>query len=137
MSVVGFSTDERFDDRDAGILIERRSMLFSQPFQPAQGDWIEFACGTVRRISHVWLDDNGRPKSIQSSTGGSWYLGRGYISHSGGLFTGVPASTLAPTDQRRDAPIWFFHHDQHRAHNGVHAKVPVRVWKCSQEAPSV
>lgn len=122
------------DARDEAILSERVAALDARQGHRV-GDFVEFADGTVRRISHVWegVNDDGSD-SVQTSDGGSYYLGRGYVSMSGGLYLGVSSTTLTPADEARMGGVWFFHHDYHRASNGVTALVPFRVFSCSQEA---
>lgn len=127
------------DDVDGEILARRAERLpvFGRP---AVGEFVIFADGVERRISHIWecpADDDGPEVwSIQTSDGGSYHLGDGYVSFSGSLFPGVPGDTLT-LDPLKTASgaVWFFHHDVWRAHNGVHAVAPFRVWTCSLEAP--
>ena len=57
--------------------------------------------------------------SIQTSDGGSFYLGDGYCAFSGSLYDGIPADTLTLTGETREGRVWWFHHDYHTAHNGV------------------
>jgi hypothetical protein len=84
----------------------------------------------TRQIFYVW------PDSVQTSDGGSFYLGDGYMSFSGSLYTSVPIETLTLIEgTRREAWAWFFHHDHRTAHNSVHVCVPVRVWMSSAKAP--
>lgn len=113
-----------FDERDAFILAGRQVELDGRQ-GPRVGDWIEFADGMVARISHDWGD------SVQYSYGGSFYLGDGYASYSGGLEPGIPVDSLTPTDEVRPGPVWFFHHDQARAHNGVNTAANFRVYRAS------
>lgn len=129
------------DQRDEAILAERAAAYLAAG-GPAEGDWVDFADGVVRRISYVhkagtgdgfWI---GQRPFVQTSDAGSYYLGDGYISMSGSLHDGVHPDTLTDTGKLRLAPVWFFHHDWHRAHNAVHALVPVRVWSCSLPAPT-
>lgn len=127
------SRPPQFDDRDQSILDERQAAYLERE-GPQVGHWVRFADGVLRRISHVW--DWGEPDkvSIQTSDGGSFYLGKWYMNFSGGLYPGVPATTFRPTDELKPAPAWFFHHDYCQAHNGVHVQVPCPVWECTQPA---
>lgn len=93
------------------------------------GDWVDFADGVSRRISHIW------PEGPQTSDGGSFYLGNGYLSFSGSLYGIVPNDSLTLTDERRDGNAWFFHHDLHQAHHAVGVTLPFRVYTCSLPAP--
>jgi hypothetical protein len=54
---------------------------------------------------------------------------------SGSLYSGVKPELLTLTDERRDAGVWFFHHDWHKAHNGVEATMSFRVYTSAVEAP--
>jgi hypothetical protein len=116
------------DDRDKAILAARVA-AFDSTEGPRVGDYVRFADGVTRRISWVWPDD------IQTSDGGSFYLGEGYMSFSGALYTSVPTETLTLTKETGDASAWFFHHDDWKAHNDVHVRVSVRAWISSAIAP--
>lgn len=125
----------RLDDHDREIIAKRGAALLANgdPINP--GDFITFACGTTRRVSYVWIDGDEGVKAVQTSDGGSWYLGDGYVSFSGALYTGVPFETLTDTGDTFDGDVWIFHHDHHCADNGVHSTTKFRVWRCSMEAP--
>lgn len=116
------------DDRDR-LLISRRQCALGCVDGPRVGDYVSFPCGHVRRVSHNWGD------TVQTSDGGSFYLGDGYVSFSGGLFPGVPVDSLADTGMRRDGAVWIFHHDDWRADNGVESSIPFRVYACSAKMP--
>ena len=122
------------DERDEEILAKRQAML-DERTEIKQGDRVIFADGVERWVSHVWEaydhPTDGYPTSVQTSAAGSFYLGDGYCSMSGGLFTGVPADTLTRTDDTRQLGVWFFHHDWHQAHSAVHAQIDVPVWTCT------
>lgn len=117
--------------KDQDILRDRCAALDAQT-GPRVGDWIDFADGTQRRISHIWENDD----HIQTSGEGyGYYLGNGYISFSGSLFSAVPASVLTPTEEVRMGRVWFFHDGWARAHSAVHAQAPFRVYRASVAAP--
>jgi hypothetical protein len=132
----GAALDEmtRFDERDAAIVATRTASL-DELDGPRVGDYVRFADGTERRISYAtpaeWLPE---VDSIQTSDGGSWYLGDGYVSFSGGLHPGVERASLTLTDETQRGSVWIFHHDYATAHNGVNASIPFRVYECSLEA---
>ena len=118
------------DERDVAI-IERRMAELDKQAGPRVGDFVWFADGTRRRIAHDWGDE------VQTSTGGSFYLGDGYVSFSGSLFPCVAKATLGmKLGGHECGSCWIFHHDSHCAHNGVDAMVPFRVFYCSERAPS-
>lgn len=122
------------DERDRQILWERRHSI-ELADEPRCGDYVEFADGTTRRISHVYGADWGDMAGVQTSDGGSWYLGNGYVSFSGSLYPSVKMTTLTLTDQQRAGSAWFFHHDWATRENGVDVTIPFRVYHCTETAP--
>lgn len=129
-------TPTELDEKDAEILA-RRVALLEERTAPKVGDWVQFADGKMRRISHIWDWNDGDPAFplAQTSDGGSYYLGDGYVSMSGSLHPSVHTNTLTETGLRKMGSVWFFHHDYARAHNGIDTVIPFRVWTCSVEAP--
>lgn len=122
-------------ERNAAILASRMTELDRLP-GPRVGDYVEFADGKVRRVSHAWeWQADGPLGSYQTSDSGSWYLGNGYVSFSGGLYCGVPGSTLTVTKEKRLGRVWFFRNNWAEAHNGVETEADFRVYKCSEVAP--
>ena len=121
------------DDRDRGI-IARRLAAFDQELDIRIGDYVDFADGVTRRVSHVYPREWGDDYGVQTSDGGSFYLDKGHISFSGLLQGPVPRATLTLTEQRRPGRIWIFHHDWQEAGNGVDDEIPFRVYHCSEEA---
>ncbi len=129
----------KFDERDAEILTTRSAALMNNPINV--GDFVRFADGTTRRISYIWTDGEGNmlPNAIQTSAGGSFYLGKldnggAYVSFSGSLYRGAPFESLTDTGDTFDGDVWFFHHDYATAHNGVHCRAKFRVWRCNLPA---
>lgn len=116
------------DPRDRRILDARKASLDGQP-GPRVGDYVVFSDGVTRRISYNWGD------AVQTSDGGSWYLGDGYCSFSGSLYSSVPIASLTQLPEERDGSAWFFHHDYPAAHNGVDVEIPFRVYSCTEIAP--
>ena len=93
---------------------------------PRVGDFCIFPDGTVTRFTHDWGD------SIQTMSlnfAGSFYLGYGYVSYSGGLDPSIPKSKIKELDEKRDGSFWLFHHDHHIAHNDISFLAPCRVYK--------
>lgn len=113
---------ERLDEKDTQILTKRRA-AFDAIKGPRVGDFIKMLDGTLQRFSHDWDDD------IQTAEGGSFYIGPGYVSFSGGLNPAIPKASIILTDEVSGGAFWFFHHDQHRAHNGVNFFMPCRIFK--------
>lgn len=93
-----------------------------------EGDFIRYAGGTLERVSAIWQDTSGAPSSVQTSRGGSFHLGPGYVSFSGGLNHGCAVSTLVDTGERRPGAVWFPHHGRLTAGCARHALAPFRVW---------
>jgi len=120
-------TQTELDDIDTVILADHFQAL-DKVKGPKVGDWVEYPNGTQRRISYVWYDG-----SIQTSDGGSWYLGKGYVSFSGGLYPSTPRSIIQPTIRTLPGRVWFFHHNHRRAHNAVGATIPFPIWVCDVE----
>lgn len=121
----------KLDDRDRLILRERMA-AHEAGDGPQVGDFVTFAGGTRRRLSRLW------PDGFQTSDvgSGSYYLGPGYVSYSGGLYTACPIDSLTYANSHAIGMVWFFHHDDHRAHNGVEAVGSFRMWDCGLEAPT-
>jgi hypothetical protein len=125
-------TATELDELDAAILAERQAAFLDRADDegPRQGDVVAFRDGTFLRVSYAW------PDRIQTGDmRASYYLGNGYMSHSGACFTGVPRAAFTPTGRRSLETAWFFHHDQRRAYNGVDVLVAVPVWRCDADAP--
>ncbi len=128
---------ERFlDEQDQAIVAERVARLDSIE-GPRVGDFVVFADGVERRISHAYyMADGWEANTYQTSAGGSFYLQEsGHLSFSGSLRPVVNGETLTEIATCRDGSAWIFHHDHHTAHNGVDFKIPLRVFACSAVAP--
>lgn len=112
------------DQEDLRLLRARVMMMDSRP-GPRVGDYVQFKAGTLRRISHVWND------SVQTSRGGSFYLGiGGWVAFSGSLFEGTPKAALRLAEYTHPGSVWFFHHDFATAGGGVVFEVKFRVFLC-------
>lgn len=130
-----------FDARDQEIL-NRNMRSFDKIENPRVGDYVRFANGVERRISHVHAFA-GEPKSewtyqtsdYQTSDDGSWYLGDGFCSFSGSLYRSVPHASLTLTGAIKTGRVWFFHHDYPQAHCGVGSTPIFRVYTCNLPAP--
>jgi len=118
------------DTLNANILAARQAKL-DDATSPVCGDYVVFADGVTRRISHVWDD------GVQTSDAGrgSWYLGDGYVSFSGSLYHLVRTETLTRTDEQRAGRCWFFKDNWMEAHNGIDVVARFRVYSCSVAAP--
>ena len=126
---------DALDERDRQIVWERRHST-ELTEGPRVGDYVDFADGITRRVSHVWdVADWGDTAGVQTSDGGSFYLGNGYVSFSGGLYRSVNMGTLTDTGEVRPGRVWIFHHDWAMADNGVDVTIPFRVYRCTENAP--
>lgn len=124
------------DTNDAQILRQRTAALDTIE-GPRCGDFIRFANDIERRISHLWteMEDYGMEDAAQTSDGGSFYLGDGYVSFSGALYGGTPIEKLRLTEDKKLGSVWFFHHNVQKAHNGVNTTLPFRIYETDKEAP--
>jgi hypothetical protein len=124
--------DMELDEQDQEIYRERQLGLDNRR-SPGIGDWVEFADGVTRRISHVW---DFAPTTAQTSADGSFYLSNdGSVSFSGSLYPGVDIKTLTFTGEFRPASAWFFHHNWMEAHNGIDVMADFRVYRSTEKAP--
>lgn len=123
------------DTTDTALVAARVAAMDARP-GPRVGDFVRFACGTVRRISYHWKSAMGWDGGIQTSDTGSFHLGEHGVSFSGSLYRCVPINSLTETDERRDGAVWIFHHGFARAHSAVHFEVLFRVYACTEEASS-
>lgn len=140
MAGVFFSMTRTNEEVNAEIL-QRRTELLHRNTNPHVGDFVVFK-DCQRRISYIWTwNENGEQPvenwGIQTSDGGSFYLGEGYISFSGGLYPGFRGSLLKPTNVMRQGWIWFFNRDWPGAGRGVHFQIPFRVWTVNRNADEV
>lgn len=99
---------------------------------PIVGDFVRMLDGSTRRFTHEYDD------ALQTTVGGthpcardqSFFLHRnGYAEFSGSLDPSIAKSTLRRCSDRMPGRFWFFHHDEVRAHNGVHVMVDCAVWE--------
>lgn len=121
------------DERDAAILAERIAKLDSRDDFRC-GDYVRFPDGRMERVSFVAPREWGDMHGVQTSTGGSWYLGDGYSSFSGSLNDFIPAARLKITDEIRPGSCWFFHHDYWTAGGGVDVEAPFRVYELAAQS---
>jgi len=120
--IVGADPHVQPDDRDQAILEEKISEM-EELIGPRVGDFVIFSDGVAHRFSYDW------DGSLQTSEGGSFYLGRGHVSFSGGLNPPIPKTKLVDTGETKIGRVWFFHHNFATAHNGVNAEVEFKVYK--------
>lgn len=104
-------------------LLSNRTAMWDEEDGPRVGDYVIFPDGHQERFSHDWGD------GLQTSPGGSWYLGDGYASFSGALNPAIPKARLEDTGYKRLGWFWFFKNDYARAHNGVNVQAICRVYR--------
>jgi len=97
---------------------------------PRVGDFLKLPYGLYTRFTHEWDD------SIQTggSEHGSYYLGDGYCSYSGGLDSGVKFKDIQPTSETKEGKVWFFDKNMSGADRGVDFKIPFRVYELKEGA---
>lgn len=117
---------ENFDDVDEAILLERvkrRSTIQG----PRVGDFCILLSGEVRRFTHHHGD---RLQLTVEGEAGSFYLNpAGHLEYSGSLDHAIYTTALCQLPGLHDGPCWWFSHGIRKAHNGVTAPIPCRVYK--------
>lgn len=113
-----------FDEKDAFLLAEKIRLREKIP-GPRIGDYVFLKNGSLHRFTHEW------DESIQTAPAGngSFYLGNGYASYSGGLDPAIPKDKLELIPyQEMNGRFWFFHHDIRAAHQGVNCEIKCRLY---------
>ncbi|MDB5253896.1 MAG: hypothetical protein JWP27_3065 [Flaviaesturariibacter sp.] len=134
-------SNDHLDQHDRAAVAAAQANRDARPVQVEDGDYVRFADGQLRRVSHVWrfpADKDGPAVfSVQTSRGGSWHMSTpaGHVSFSGGLDSGRPGDAFTDTGERLDGSVWVWHHGRPAAHNGVAAVVSFRVWASTDVAP--
>lgn len=105
-------------------LLAERVAAFDKREGPRVGDYLSLPHGIMTRFTHDWED------SLQIGGGsGSYYLGNGYLSYSGGLDPSIEKKYMVLTDKKEDGMVWFFHEGSSGGGRGVHFYIPFRVFK--------
>ena len=109
--------------------LARRLASFDKRAGARVGDFIRLPdihpkLGQWTRITH----DHGDLLQTGGGAGGSYYLGNGYLSYSGGLDHGVTPDCLLATDQTKEGSVWFFDGEMSGAGRGVDFTAPMRVF---------
>lgn len=121
-------------DLPADVLANNQALIASrqaarQKLSGARlGDFVKTAEGKYLRLTKDYKDRIQTTKpSIDG--GGSFYLNSdGTCSYSGCLDYPTSKERLRPTDEARDGVFWFFSNNEARAHNGMHFRLPCRVF---------
>lgn len=118
-------------DETDNTLFEERKRAYNDLQGIRVGDYLRMPDGKFTRATHIWRDEDDIPELVQDGGGryGSFYLGEGYCSYSGGLDPGVKAAYLCPTHETEPGHVWFFHHDCWKADNGVYFTMDFRVFE--------
>lgn len=111
------------DQHDYSLALAWARVRIQQSQEIQAGDVVRLKDGTLRRVAHVW-PDGYQPTGFYY---GSFALGNGYASYSGGLDPLEPFPT--PTEETMPVEFWFPHHNRLKAGSGVRCKIPVRVWQ--------
>lgn len=115
------------DEYDKGMVDvyvrEWNSHFKNDPFIPRVGDFVIMPDGSYDRVAYVW------PDVIQTCTGGSFYMGCGYASMSGGLKPGIPKDKFKRIEEIKTGRFWTFHHDCQQADNSIGIACGCRVFK--------
>lgn len=101
---------------------------------PRVGDFVIFPDGHEERCAH----DMSRfdIDMMQTYPGGSFALGRGFVSHSGALNPGIPKSHLWPQRlEYRLGSCWIADRDYLTAGCAVDIRIPWRVFRYDPEHP--
>jgi len=116
--------DHRAPDDGDSVILKARVAKWVARKGPRVGDFVDMLDGRRMRFSHDWGD------SIQTSEGGSFYFDAyGVCDFSGGLEPAKPRERFVDTGEQAEGYVWFFHHDDHRAHNGIGAWIPCRIYR--------
>lgn len=123
---------DRFNQEMIASIAEERDGVAN----PRCGDYVRFADGSMRRISHVWKwdsDDPALPNKVQTSWGGSWHMTRGGASFSGSLYGGPRLADMRLTTESKPGQFWVFDRDEWGAGRGIYFEAPCRVYECDME----
>lgn len=113
------------DPRDRAILTARTNRLNANQ-RIRVGDFVLFADGVLRRIAKLWCD------IVQTCDTGVFYLDERAVWMSGSLSPGITRDTLNPTGLTHEGVVVFHHHDQRDTGPLIQARLPFRVYQCSE-----
>jgi len=124
--------NEGLNDKNKAILAEKEKAFDAIP-GPRIGDFY-INENNYSRFTHDWGD------SIQSqyeNINGSFYLGNGYVSYSGGLSPAISKVDLELTNGVKEGVFWFFNENMAMANNGIkvwlNCRLNCRVFKLKGE----
>lgn len=125
------------DSIDTEIL-QRRMAAREKLEGPRVGDFVIMPDGTRRRFTwkhahgiqttYVWKSGPDAGKSTDTSFG--FNDDHGGLDFSGSLDNAIPYSSLELVEgETVNGVVWFFHHNHWKAHNGVFAYIPCRLYR--------
>jgi len=126
----GFHRSDKDLERDFDILTARIKKL-NERQGPRIGDFVIFPDGSELQFTYDWSDVGGGIQTTSPTVkDASFYLSQlGLCDYSGALDSPLPVSALEEANETRLGLVWFFSNDSPRAHNGVTARVPFRVYR--------
>ena len=112
-------------------IFKERQMVYDAIQGIRIGDYVLEPGGKYTRVTHVWHDEQDQPESAQvgGSKYGSFYLGNGHASYSGGLDPSLPVKELYLIDRGEMGRVWFFSEDRWGAGRGVDYEMSFRVFE--------
>jgi hypothetical protein len=108
--------------KDNETILKQRMERYNKIKGAKVGEFLKYKKWYVR-----FSEDLG--DSLQTSEGGSFYLGNGYMSFSGSLNHGIDKDKIELTPERRMGSVWFFDEDIAGAGRGKYFQVKLRVFK--------
>lgn len=121
------NTRPNFDDIDQRIKSTRVGR-WNDRSGPRVGDYARMPDGTLRRFTHDW-DHSIQTTSNSFPEDASFYFADNYCSFSGSHGDNIKKTRIKDSGEVKEGRVWFFHHDQHCAHNGVHTTIPCRIYE--------
>jgi hypothetical protein len=113
-------------------ILQQRQAAFDLQDGPRIGDFVRFAeDGTLRRFTYSWTDCEGGIQTTHPKFSlGSFHINSmGHCDYSGAMDHQIPVDGLTLLDEQIDGRVWFFSGGWARAHSGVEAKIPCRVYE--------
>lgn len=109
-------------------LLQIKLAKFNARQGPRTGDFLRLPeihpkLGRYTRLTHDWGDTQQT-----GGMGGSYYLGNGWLSYSGGLDPGIKTADITPQIDEKPGSLWFFDKDISGAGRGVNYTAPMRVF---------
>lgn len=114
------------DDEDEAILLERVGRRARHGGMRV-GDFVLLRDGDVRRVTWNWAADV--QLTVKDQAGSFYFSPNGVMDYSGSLSRAYPKTRFREATGLREGACWIFHHDRQKAHNGVAALVPCRVYE--------